>query len=43
VLDVFFSPPALWWMLPTTALWLYSITEAALRAAKTMTAPEDLA
>ena len=43
VLGVFFSPPALWWMLPTTALWLYSITEAALRAAKTMTAPEDLA
>lgn len=42
VLGVFFSSPALWWTLPAMALWLYAIAEAALRAAKTMTGPEDL-
>ncbi len=43
ILSLFFARPALWWTLLAIALWLYGVTDAALRAAKTMTAPEDLA
>jgi len=39
---VFFSRPAVWWTLLSIAAWLYAITDAALVAAKSMTAPEDL-
>ena len=42
-LTVFLSRPTLWWTLLCAALWVYSIADAAVRAAKTMTAPEDLA
>ena len=41
-LTVFFSRPTLWWTLLCAAMWIYSIADAAVRAAKTMTAPEDL-
>lgn len=40
---MFFSRPTLWWTLLAIGVWLYGIADAALRAAKTMTAPEDLA
>jgi hypothetical protein len=40
---VFFSRPTVWWTLLCAALWIYGIADAAIRAAKTMTAPEDLA
>jgi tetratricopeptide (TPR) repeat protein len=43
LVGLLFARPALWWTLLAIALWLYGITDAALRAAKTMTAPEDLA
>jgi len=42
LLGVLFSTPTLWWTLLWMALWIYSIADAALYAAKTMTAPEDL-
>jgi tetratricopeptide (TPR) repeat protein len=42
VFTVFFSRPAVWWSLLSIAAWLYAITDAALVAAKSMTAPQDL-
>jgi tetratricopeptide (TPR) repeat protein len=43
VFAVFFSRPTLWWTLLSAAVWMYGIADAAIQAAKTMTAPEDLA
>jgi len=43
VFTVFFSRPTLWWTVIAVALWLYAIADAAIQAAKTMTAPADLA
>ena len=42
VLTVFFSRPAIWWSLLVLGMWVYGIADAAIYAAKTMTAPKDL-
>jgi TM2 domain-containing membrane protein YozV len=42
VLTVFFSRPAVWWTMLALAAWVYGIVDAAIQAAKTMTAPEDV-